>query len=112
MAAHRIDFGQQCDVKRRISLRSGDCRTEPGPASADNGDIGLKQIHDAPLFTISIKKTDCSNKKREQFPSLHALPCMPKTTPDLLKYIIFQNDVCATHRAQVDRTMISVPTRH
>jgi hypothetical protein len=37
---------------------------------------------------------------------------VPKTTPDMLKYITFQNDVCATRPAQVDREMISVPTRH
>ena len=112
MAAHRQDFRDQRDGERGVRLGGRDRGPQAGAARANDHDIGLKEIDDAPLFTISIKKTDCSNKKREQFPSLHALPCMPKTTPDLLKYIIFQNDVCATHRAQVDRTMISVPTRH
>ena len=93
MAAHWVDLRDQCDREPRFGFGGGDRRPQARPASADDGDIGLKQIHDAPLFAISIKKTDCSTKKSEQFPSLHALPCM--TTPDLLKYIIFQNDVCA-----------------
>ena len=71
---------------------------------------GLMAPDVLPCLGISIMQPDAQPRRVSN--SRHFMRFVPKTTPDMLKYITFQNDVVATHPAQVDRKMISVPTRH
>ena len=71
---------------------------------------GLMAPDVLPCLGIRYNATGCSTKKSEQFPSFYAL-CAEDYAGHVEVYH-FQNDVVATRPAQVDRKMISVPTRH